>query len=121
MDNERIAPFVFTVNETGERYELDFNRESVKFAERKGFSIEKCIQQPTTYIPELWFCAFRKNHNTVGRNTTDKILLEEFKGLTPEYFERLIGLFNQAGLATVVRDDEDEEVETKNSKVTVEL
>ena len=35
----KVNPMTITDNETGEKYILDFTRESVKFAEQRGFKI----------------------------------------------------------------------------------
>lgn len=52
----------------------------------------------------------------MARNKTDAIL-EAMGGLTPEYLERLILLYNQAAMAGVFATDD----EAKNSEVTVVL
>ena len=114
---DRVKPVFITDNETKERYELDFSRESVKFAEARGFEIDSVATFPATKIPELFFYAFRKNHRKMARANTDA-LMESMNGLSGALLERLIQLYQQAGLSHVIQTDEEAE---KNSAVTVEL
>ena len=114
---DRVNPLRITDNERGIVYELDFSRESVKFAENRGFKIDEIAVFPVTRIPELFYYAFRKNHKNVARSQTDK-LLDEMDGLSNAVLERLVQLYNQAALTHLIATDEDTE---KNSKVTVEL
>jgi hypothetical protein len=120
MDNiERVEPIRFTDNETGEQYELDFSRDSVRFMAERGFKVgDNIVDYIAKDGPELWFYAFRKNHKNVGRNKTDA-LYTKMGGLTPKVIERLALLYNQALMSNnIVQDDEELE---KNSRVTVEL
>ena len=95
-------------------YTLEFDRESVKFAELRGFKIEEVGEYPMTKIPELFFYAFRKNHKNVARDKTDKIL-EEMGGLPEGFVARLVELY------TAPFDFLLEGEERKNSKWTVEM
>lgn len=114
---ERINPVRVTDNETSKVYELDFSRESVKFAENRGFAVDEITKFPVTRIPELFYFAFRKNHKNVARSQTDA-LLDDMGGLSAKVLERLMQLYNQAALTHMISSDEDAE---KNTKVTVEL
>ena len=42
-----------------EEFTLEFNRESIKFAEMRGFKIDEVSSFPMTKVPELFFYAFR--------------------------------------------------------------
>ena len=101
MNEERVNPIRITVD--GTVYELDFSRESVAFAEQRGFKAEDVIAFPNTKVPELFFYALRKNHKFIARTQSDK-LLESIGGMTA-YAHRVIT---------------DEEL-AKNSNVTVEM
>lgn len=114
---ERVNPVRLTVNSTGKTYELDFNRDSVRFAEAHGFEVDNITRFPATKIPEFFYFAMRKNHKGLSRTQTDNIF-EEIGGVTGKVLARLIALYNQAALAHVIADDEDYE---KNAKVTVEM
>jgi len=118
MAEERVVPIHVTDSETGEVYELDFNRDSIRFAEKREFVMEDILKYPTTKIPELFFYAFRKNHRNIARDKTDA-LLEKMGGLPSSALERLIQLYRQAAYANIVVLDDEEE--TKNGTVTLEL
>lgn len=101
-----------------EEYTLEFNRESIKFAESRGFKFEEVASYPMTKLPELFYYAFRMHHKNVARDKTDKILFEELGGIPDGLIERLGELYAQPfECLTVV----DEGTERKNSKWTVEL
>lgn len=112
-----IQPARLTDNQTGNVYELDFSRDSVKFAEARGFKMDDLTAFPATKIPEFFFYAFRKNHKNVARSKTDA-LLDSMGGMTNALLERLVQLYNQAALTHLIATDEEAE---KNSTVTVEL
>lgn len=118
LNEDKVMPMFVTDKETGARFELDFSRESVVFAESRGFDLAEVSKFPLIRIPELFFYAFRKNHRKVGRNQTDA-LLNKMGGLSGAALERLIQLYQQAvQYGGVIQVDEDES-EEKN--VTVEL
>lgn len=118
LNEDKVMPMFVTDKETGARFELDFCRESVVFAESHGFDLAEVSKFPSLRIPELFFYAFRKNHRKVGRNQTDA-LLKKMGGLSGEALERLIQLYQQAfQYGGVIKTDEDEN-EEKN--VVVEL
>lgn len=114
---DRINPIRITDNDTDTTYELDFSRDSIRFMEGNGFKVDEVGDFPVTNIPLLFYYAFRKNHRSMARNQTDK-LLEKMGGLTPKILERLVSLYNQAAMSNNVQDDEDLE---KNPHMTVEL
>lgn len=114
---ERVQPIRITDNDNGNVYELDFCRDSVRFAENRGFKTEDIFDYPVTKIPEFWFYAFRMHHKNMARNQTD-VLLDKMGGLTEQIAARLIALYNQAATSNNIQDEEDL---AKNAKVTVEL
>lgn len=116
-ETDRVMPIKITDNDTGNVYELDFNRESVRFAEARGFKQEDLSDYPATKIPEFWFYSFRMHHKNMAKNQTDA-LLEKMGGLSPNVAARLVELYNQAATSNNIQDDEDL---AKNAKVTVEL
>ena len=63
---DRVMPVRVIDNKTETAYELDFSRESVKFAENRGFKVDELTVFPVTRIPELFYYAFRKNHKNVA-------------------------------------------------------
>lgn len=114
---ERITPARLTDNDTGTVYELDFSRDSVRFAEQRGFELENAVKFPVTGVSDLFYYAFRKNHRNVPREKTDK-LLEKWGGMPEKLLTRLIQLYQQAQTANTIQTDEDA---AKNASVTLEL
>lgn len=113
---EKINPIRLTDGDTGETYTLEFSRESVKFAEQRGFKISELTDYPQTNIPALFYYSFRMHHKNVARNQADK-MLENLGGLTTEEIARLVELYNQPNESLILLEGN----ERKNSKVTVEL
>ena len=115
---ERINPIKITDKDTNETYELDFNRESVKFMANQGFVMDDIVDLIAVKGEELWYYAFRAHHRRLSKNQTDK-LYEKMGGLTPQIIKRLMELYQQALLSnSIVQDEEDLEA---NPHVTVEL
>lgn len=115
---DRIEPIRITDNDTNKVYELDFNRESVRFVENQGFKIDEVFDFPNINIPKLFYFSFRMHHKNVSLNQTAE-LLDKMGGLTEKIAVRLIDLYRQATMANnVVQQEEDL---GKNSHVTVEL
>ena len=117
--DERIPPIRITDNDTGDSYELDFNRESVKFMANQGFVMDdNFIDLIAKNGEELWYYAFRANHRRLSRNQTDR-LYDKMGGLAPKVIKRLMELYNQALMSnSIVQDDEDLDA---NPHVSVEL
>ena len=117
--DDRVNPIRITDKDTGEVYELDFNRESVRFMATQEFTVdESIINFVATKGEELWYYAFRANHRKLARNQTDK-LYEKMGGLTPQIIKRLVDLYNQALMSNNIIQDEDDLKE--NPHVAVEL
>ena len=118
MEKERINPIRINDAENNVTYELDFSRDSVRFAENREFVTEDVLKYPSTKVPELFWYAFRMHHKSMSRAQTDA-LLDKIGGLKPAALERLIQLFQQAQFSNVLNAD-DEDLE-KNGAVTVTL
>lgn len=114
---EHIPSVKITDRESGVVYELDYNRDAIRLAERNGFKLDDVMEYPNTKIPELFFYAFRAHHKALARDKTDA-LLEKMGGVSGKLLQRLINLYNQAGIAHVIVDEDELE---KNELVTVEL
>ena len=108
-----VKPIYVTDNDTGMEYTLEFTRESIAFAERKGFEIGDVARFPMTKVPELWFYAFRAHHKGLPRDKTDA-LLEAAGGFTEELLTRLGELYSAP--FEVMRGEDAE-----NPRVTVKL
>lgn len=111
-------PIEITDNATGHIYVLDFNRDTVRFAEDRGFSWEALGDRPATMIPLLWYAAFRRYDPRISQQKTDAIL-DKLGGIKPKWVTRLHELYDQA-LASLIAVDEEEE-DGKNAEMTVNL
>lgn len=110
-----VKPIKVTDNDTGMTYTLEFNRESIKFAESKDFDIQDLAKKPMSMIPDLWFYAFRMHHKMLPREKTDK-LLEGLGGIPEGLLQRLVELYAIPYNSLLVGDGN-----SKNSKVVVEF
>lgn len=118
MNEEKVQPLKLTDTETNVTYTLDFNRDSIRFAEAHQFKLDDVSDYPVTKIPEFFYYAFRMHHKNLSRTQTDKIL-EALGGLSTAVADRLVSLYAQViGSNNIVQDDEALE---KNSRITVEL
>jgi len=114
--NEQIRPIIIHDEENGNEYTLEFNRESIRFAEARGFNINDVERYPMTKLPELFYYAFRMHHKNVSREKADRILFDDLGGMPSGMAERLGALYGVPFEA--LTNDEDK---GKNSKVTVEF
>lgn len=116
--NEQVKPIIIHDAENEIDYTLEFNRESVRFAEQRGFDIDDVSKYPMTKIPELFFYAFRMHHKNISREKTDRILFDDLGGLPEGAAERLGALYAAPFEAL---SNKDSDGKGKNSKMTVEL
>ena len=112
-----IKPIILKDESNGDIFVLEFNRDTVKYAEQRGFRIgglDEGVVVSTT--EELFFYAFRMHHPNKSRADTDKILYEKLKGLPKGMLERLIDLY-----VLPISSLKQEEEEAKNSTMTVDF
>ena len=114
--NEKVNPIILTDTETGDVYTLEFNRESVRFAEARGFSIDDVARYPFTKLPELFWYAFRMHHMSVSKEKADRILFDMLGGMPEGMAERLGALYGEPFKALT-----NEEQKPKNARMTVEF
>lgn len=94
---ERLNPIVIE-DSNGLQYTLEFNRATVKQAERKGFRLENLAGGTINEVENFFFYAFNMHHPGMNKNDTDKILWDELggiDGLSEEFVSRLVGLYSQ--------------------------
>lgn len=115
--NEQVKPIILHDTENGDDYTLEFNRETIKFAESRGFDIDDVGRYPMSKLPELFYYAFRMHHKSVSREKTDKILFEYLGGMPEGMAERLGSLY-AAPFAALTNSNDDE---GKNRRMTVEM
>lgn len=114
--NEQVKPIVLHDGENEMDYTLEFNRESIRFAEARGFNIDDVGKYPMTKLPELFYYAFRMHHKNVSREKTDRILFDDLGGMPDGMAERLGALYAVPFEALASTDGK-----AKNSKMTVEF
>ncbi len=68
-----MANTQITFNYDGKEYCLEYTKETVKKMEDKGFSPQKILDAPMTYLPELFRGAFLANHQFTNRRVIDDI------------------------------------------------
>lgn len=115
--NEKVKPIILKDEESGVEYTLEYTRESVRFAEARGFAIDDIDRFPMTKIPELFYYAFRAHHRNISREKTDKMIFEDFGGvgnLPDGLLERLVMLYAEPFNSMKTGEE-------KNSKLTVIL
>ena len=114
---DKIAPIFITDNDTGEKYELDFNRETIYLMDKNGFAVdEETLRFPSNF-KKLFRYAMRKNHRKVPDTKIDA-LYQKMGGLTDKMIERLIQLYWQTAAANNIQEQEELD---ENPRVTVEL
>lgn len=112
-----VNPIILTDTETNDKFTLEFTRDSVKFAQFKGFNVDDIETKPMIAIPDLFYYAFRANHKNISREKVDK-LFEGLGGMPSGMLERLMELYYLPYNTLISGDDEEER---KNAKVTVEF
>ena len=115
--NEQVKPIIIHDTESGTDYTLEFDRDSVRFAESRGFDIDEVSKFPLTKIPELFYYAFRMHHKSISREKTDRILFDDLGGLPEGAAERLGALYAAPYEALSSKGDK----KAKNPKMTMEL
>lgn len=55
-------------------YTLEMNRDSIKWLEAMGFSIEEFDKKPITYYDLIWTSLFLANHKDVNPNLAIKLM-----------------------------------------------
>lgn len=116
-DDKQIKPIILKDESNGDIFVLEFNRDTVKYAEARGFKIGAFDEgQVINTTEELFFYAFRMHHPNKSKADTDKILYDKLHGLPNGMLERLVDLYILP--INSLRQDGDE---TKNSTMTVEF
>lgn len=93
---EKVKPIRLIDNETGESYILEFNRDTVKWAEQREFDPNLVPKFPNTVGADFFYYSFRMHHKNIARDKTDKILFDVLGGInetTGKIFARLLELY----------------------------
>lgn len=112
-----VKPIVLRDQISGDVYVLEFNRDSVKFAESRKFNIDDLTSTVNlSAIEELFFCSFRMHQPNKSKADTDKILYDRLGGMPEGMLERLVNLY-LIPFTTLVQDED----KAKNATMTVEF
>ena len=87
-------------------YCLTFTKASVKAMEDRGFAPSKILEAPVTYLPDLFYGAFRANHPFISRKLVDEIF-DKMKGRA-ELVNTLIEMYNEPIKALTEEKEGDE-------------
>ena len=121
---EKVKPIILKDQEKNTEYTLEFSRDTVRFAEARGFIPDEIDKYPMTKIYEFFWLAFRMHHPNMAKANTDKII-DDWGGIQniPEGLLERLGQLYAAPFGTLTEDETDEEKEEreKNRKVTVLL
>lgn len=98
------------LNYKGKEYTLEFNRETVRSAERSGFNLTEIADKPVSTIEALVYASFRMHHPTMS----SKKAVEIYDSLNhkDEFVNKLIELYGSVVEAFTGSDaNSDEEAE----------
>ena len=117
-EDKQIKPIILKDDNNGDIFVLEFDRDTVKFAETTRGLKPQVVEGNLgmTEIEDLFFCSFRKHHPKLSKADTDKILYERLGGITSAMLTRLYELF-EAPYTTLISDDTDR----KNVTMAVEF
>ena len=110
---ERVKPIVIKDSENKREYTLEFDRDTVRFAEGRGFKLQDVDDFTMTKLPEFFWYAFRMHHKSVSLAQAEEIL-RQIGGMNEQIAKRLLDLWAQTY-------DSLGSEETKNPNMEVEL
>lgn len=115
---EPVKPIILRDDKTNEVYVLEFNRDSIKFAEARKFDINALSEGGVSIsaIEDLFAYAFRMHHPNVTKAQTDKILYDRLGGVPEGLLERLVELY-LVPFNSLIRTEDS----AKNATMTMEL
>lgn len=114
MEEKKVKPIIITDNETGDEYTLEFTRETVKYAEARGFNLDDIDKFPMTKTEELFYYAFKAHHKGISPSKVNEILWNDLGGMPEGMVGRLAELY-----VLPFNSMKQNEGETKNSKMSV--
>lgn len=95
MENKNVKPLIIRdVKNNTPKYTLEFSRDSIAWAERRGFKVNEVADYPLTGVADLFFYAFRKNHKGITHDTTDEILADIGGWNAEGLLKRLMALYD---------------------------
>ena len=110
---EKVKPIIIRDSKNNREYTLEYDRDSIRFAESRGFKLEDIDSFVMTKVPEFFWYAFRMHHKSVALNQAEEIL-RQIGGMDDAIAKRLVALWIQTY-------DSIGNEETKNPDLSVEL
>ena len=81
--------------ENGEEYILEFDAETIDYAESIGFDPDDFNKKAQSATTTFFNLSFRMHHPELTKEDTNRILYEDLGGLSQEMINRLIALYNK--------------------------
>lgn len=91
----------------GEKYVLEFTKDTVRRMESMGFNIRKAIDTPLTSVEVLFTGAFLANEGRAIKNKIPEKILES--GLPKGMFDKLVEMYNEPFETLFDNDDAENE------------
>jgi hypothetical protein len=117
-----VKPIVLRFTDTNQVYTLEFNRQTITYAEKNGFPLnpfnreQVIFEKPIEVLEDLFYYSFMKNHRGISKAITDKILYDDLGGMSTAIMERLMELYF-LGYSSLISTEE----KPKNSTLAVEM
>ena len=102
---EKKEAIKITDTENNRVYVLDFDLESIKYAQNNGFLWEEIDTRSATLIPLIWYTLFRRHEKNVSMAEAEK-LLKRLGGMSEALIVHIRQLWEQT-LAPLYADEED--------------
>ena len=111
-----VKPIILKGTNNNDIFVLEFNRDTVKYAEGRGFTLDALNSMNMSAMEDIFCYAFRMHQPKMSKADTDKILYEKLCGMPEGMLERLVDLY-VLPFETLVQTEES----AKNATMTVEL
>ena len=112
-----VKPITLKDDNNGDVFVLEFDRNTVKFAEARVFKINSLDEGLSiSNFEELFFYAFRKHQPKMSKADTDHILYDKLQGMPDGMLERLVELYLLPFNSLIQTGDE-----AKNPTMTVDF
>ena len=116
-ENAPVTPITLTDSVAGDIYVLQFNRDTVKFAEARRFNINEIGDVLNmTAIEDLFYYSFRMHQPKISKAETDKFLYDKLGGLPVGMIERLVDMYLEPFM--ILKRTEEK---AKNASMTVQF
>lgn len=115
---EKKEAIKITDTENNRVYVLDFDLDSIKYAQDNGFSWDEIDTRSATLVPLIWYTLFRRHEKNVSKADAEN-LLKRLGGMSVALIVRIRQLWEQT-LAPLYADEEDS-YDPKATGLTIEM